>query len=170
MELNPNATIAAQGFATGPILTSSGAVTRNANQLSATIPSCANPSLLAIGTPYAPVTYPTQQMAAEADDGASHYMQVSRAATTGLANFGISGTTQTIAGAWAQSTSGKIAEFIGGGNMSGRFNGGSPQTTAATLSQASTKLQIGSQGGSLNFNGVLSRVAVACNGASLLNR
>lgn len=161
----------AQGFATGPILTSSGAVTRAATNATGPLPSCSNPSVYVAGTPAAPTTYPATQFAALVDDGGTtNLMNAIRAANTGQPVVGTKTQTVTVSGGpWAQSTPAKLTESIGGGSVNGRFSGGSVSTAAATSPPALNRLQLGSQGGISNFNGSIQRIALAC-GQSLLNR
>ena len=161
----------AQGFATGPILTSSGAVTRAATNATGPLPSCSNPSVYVAGTPAAPTTYPVTQFAALVDDGGTtNLVKMIRAASTGQPVVGTKTQTVTVSGGpWAQSTAAKLTESIGGGSVNGRFNGGTVSTAAATSPPALNRLQIGSQGGINNFNGVIPTLAIACNGQSLLN-
>ena len=161
----------AQGFATGPILTSSGAVTRAATNATGPLPSCSNPSVYVAGTPAAPTTYPVTQFAALVDDGGTtNLVKMIRAANTGQPVVGTKTQVVTVSGGpWAQSGAGKLTESIGGGNVNGRFSGGAVSTAAATSPPALNRLQIGSQNGASSFNGVIARLAVACNGPSLLN-
>ena len=161
----------AQAFATPPILTTSGAVTRAATNATGPLPSCSNPSVYVAGTPAAPTTYPVTQFAALVDDGGTtNLVKMIRAASTGQPVVGTKTQTVTVSGGpWAQSTAAKLTESIGGGSVNGRFNGGTVSTAAATSPPALNRLQIGSQGGINNFNGVIPTLAIACNGQSLLN-
>jgi hypothetical protein len=161
----------ASAFATPPILTSVGAVTRAATNATGPLPSCSNPSVYVAGTPAAPTTYPVTQFAALVDDGGTtNLVKMIRAANTGQPVVGTKTQIVTVSGGpWAQSTPAKLTESIGGGSVNGRFSRGSASTAAATSPPALNRLQLGAQGGISNFNGVITRLAVACNGASLLN-
>jgi hypothetical protein len=162
----------AQAFATGPILTSVAAVTRAATNATGPLPSCSNPSVYVAGTPAAPTTYPVTQFAALVDDGGTtNLVKMIRAANTGQPVVGTKTQIVTVSGGpWTQSTPAKLTESIGGGNVNGRFGGGTVSTAAATSPPALNRLQIGSQNGASNFNGDISRLAYACNGNSLLNQ
>ena len=163
---------AAQAFATPPILTTNAAVTRNASNLSLATQSCANPSILASGTPSAPTGFPVNQNIAQVDNGTDAQRTVLRrqASTGALLASAIGGTgySLTPSGTWAQSTLGKLAVASSPGAQSAVFNNGTAATaTAATLPTNPTTLHIGvNASGTENFNGGISRVALAC-GSSL---
>ena len=167
VELNPNATTAPQGFATGPILTSGAAVTRNANVLKATVP-CVLPSLYVSGTPAAPAPQTTGSYAVFfTNAGETSYVFAARGAS-GFGYSQVPGATTT-GSSWPQNLAGKLTVQTGA-NLQSKFNG-ALTTSAATIPTGISILGVGVDPvyGTLPFNGVLSRVAVACNGASLLN-
>ena len=172
-ELDANATLATQAFATPPILTTSTAVTRQADNISLATQPCANPSILASGTPSAPATFPVNQNLAQVDAGSDlqRTLLSLQASTGGLLASGVGGTgySLTPSGTWAQSALGKLAVASAPAAQSAVFNNGTPATaTAATLPTTPTTLRIGvNASGTEQFNGTISRVALAC-GASLL--
>ena len=134
---------------------------------------CANPSILASGTPSAPATFPVNQNLAQVDAGSDlqRTLLSLQASTGGLLASGVGGTgySLTPSGTWAQSALGKLAVASAPAAQSAVFNNGTPATaTAATLPTTPTTLRIGvNASGTEQFNGTISRVALAC-GASLL--
>ena len=171
-ELNANATLAAQAFATPPILTSAGAVPRNADSISVATQPCANPSILVSGTPSAPSSSALNQTAAViTDNGVTNILDVFRNAGGAAAGYSVTaGNGYSVTGAaWATGTSAKVSDIVAGTTLSVVVNNGTPVTSAQPNGAASglTKLYVGVYpGGIQNFNGYISRVALAC-GASL---
>ena len=162
---------AAQAFATPPILTTNAAVTRNASNLSIATQSCANPSILASGTPSAPTGFPVNQNIAQVDNGTDTQRTLLRrqASTGALLASAIGGTgySLTPSGTWAQSALGKLAVASMPGAQSAVFNNGTAATaTAATLPTNPTTLHIGvNASGTENFNGGIREVALQCGGS-----
>ncbi len=163
---------AALAFATPPILTSGSAATRAADNISLATQPCANPSVLLTATPAAPTGYPATQRAAIVNN-ASNGLALDRggtgAALLTTANIGGNNYAAQPAGSWAQSALGKLSTAYAPNTVSGVFNNGTVVSTATTGAMGGvTSLNIGDdKTGASQFNGVISRAAVAC-GSSLL--
>jgi hypothetical protein len=164
----------AQGFSTPPILTSSGALARAPDSISVPLANCANPSLLTIGTPAAPTSYPVWQNLVLVDDGTANNILVE-------ARNSASGKPYTVAiksgvptflnstNVWAQSVAGKYSSVWNAATFATAFNNTNGLSTTPPAMPTFNRLQIGTQSGGAPFNGTISRVVVAC-GQSLLNQ
>jgi len=172
VELNPSATTAAQAFPTPPIQTGATSVARNASQVSLATQSCANPSILAIGTPSAPIAYVPDQVLAEIDDGTiNNLVSVKKLGITGAAVSDelISGVfTRASSGAnWTTGTSAKLSQRTTSTTNTAVFNNSSTGSSSPSGVLTLTHLLIGQSTYALNYwNGGISRVALAC-GSSL---
>ena len=161
----------AKAFATPPILTSAGAVTRNADNISVATQPCANPSLLAIGTPFAPSAYPNDQIGALMSVGASYFLLRRIGGTGAVQGWAYNGTNfaPAVPGyTWSQGTSAKIAAAANGSTNVVAVNNGTPASASWPAGPLFNLLTIG--GGTsagYSINGYISRVALAC-GTSLL--
>ena len=169
-EKNPNATTAAQAFATPPILTTNAAATRNADNISLTVQSCTVASLLAISSPVAPGANTTFQVAADLNDGTyNNRTYVGRSGSSSAGSSAVSNVyvSNYPAGTWAQNVSGKITVNQTSSLTSAAFNNGTVASAASTAPIAKNKLSIGADPtGISQWNGGISRVALAC-GSSL---
>lgn len=157
---------AAQAFPTPPILTTNAAVTRNESRVSIATQSCANPSLLAIGTPSAPANTFQQAIAIITNGSQTPSLQVYRA--LGQSYFAAGGAFPGPNTTWTTGVSGKIASSINGTTMTDVFNNGAPSTGTNTALGSMNLLGIGNAPvfGAQAWNGGISRVALAC-GSSL---
>ena len=164
VELNPNATTAPQGFATGPILTSGAAVTRNANNTTATVPYNGNFSLSVKatleGTPdnynrIVSINNGSGSQEAEILESAGYnnvyYAQSLPAAIT----LGYSPATGVLFNVAASSKSGSQLFSANGNTVTG-------VAVAGTNPNALTTFQIGSDyGGSISCNCLIARASYA---------
>jgi len=164
----------AQGFATTPILTSSGALARAPDSITMPVANCQNPSLYVVGTPAAPTGSAVIQVAAEIGDGSyNNRLVIYRTKISGnpvaSTTSGGVGIAVTPASTWVQNTPGKLSMAQTSTVLSGSFNNGSVATTASPAPTVNlTKMGIGNQYlGFAPWNGTISRVAVSC-GQSLL--
>ena len=174
VELNYNATTAPQGFATGPILTSSGAVTRAAtNAISGNIKNCNNPSMRFFGTPFAPINSGVDQVASSLSStvNVNAYFLIRRLSSGVQQSWAYDGTVFDVAGAtsWSSNTSAIATNYANGSLLFNSFNKNTAVSASWASSQTFNKISLGSYGGQNPWNGVITRLAVACNGASLLN-
>lgn len=156
------------GFATSPILTTSAAVTRAADAVTVTNPLVYGNAITAFsaGIPQTPTTAPTQA-AIQIDNGSStnNRLALFRSSATGTAAIvnGSAGTQTIETGAvWAQGAAGALAATTAAPNsQSFVFNGGAPITGAGNFPVGSlTSTTIGSNLGTLFWNGYIPRVAV----------
>jgi hypothetical protein len=170
--------LAADAFATSPILTTSAAATRAATVAALALPagamSTSGYSLLGIGTPMTPAGYSSQQTLTQTDDGTlNNRFLLYRLANGNVAAFteaaGVASTVMNpSSAAWSVNASGKLVSYTIPGNYYGKFNGGTLTTLAQTGIPAITTMRIGGLlGGSGLWNGSIARLVVAP--ASMLN-
>lgn len=167
---------AAQAFATAPILTTTVAVTRPADKISLTVPTCnAGGSILAVATPVSPTTYTPFEFPASLDDGTTaNRITLNRDAGIyffqEIAAAGPNGGVIP-SGTWAANTQ---AKFAGAAPpnliLSVANNTASARQTATGFVPGLTTLRIGNGNTAANnFNGVISRVEAGCGSPGLIN-
>ena len=172
LEKNPNATTTAQGFATSPIPTSSGAVTRAADNSSMILPagacSTAGCSLWATATFEAPTAFPNGQFVGVVSDGtANNEVNLFRAATSGFATGqsykAASGVQVVVSGSLiGPASTAKLAAYVTAALLSVAYNNGTPASTASSGVPPVTQIAIGSaMNGAAPCNCYVSRIAVA---------
>jgi hypothetical protein len=155
---------ATQAAASNPILTTSVAVTRNAE--ADTLVLTGLPGFGAAytawgrGTPQAASSNATNQFLFDAGAGATLGAAGYRA--TGNASWGENGGGHGGLSAWTQNTSGKIAVAVAANDQAASFNGSSVTTTSNATVTASTLVTLGSvnNGSASFFNGNLEEIAI----------
>ena len=165
----------AKGSATGPILTSAGAVTRAASNISAIVRPCSAPSLLATATPFFPDSSSVYQYIMHISDGTTANRGAIFRSTIGQG--GASFITASVssdarpAPIWTRGVMAKLTGGVVGTTLSAKLNG-ADLTTASEPNGPTTGLTLLNIGSGLAgvsaFNGVISRSVLAC-GTSLLN-
>lgn len=160
---------AALALATPPIPTTSGAVTRNADAVTAiNFPACAgDPWLYESGLPTAPAGYTTSQYLAQIDGGSSsNRLSLLRTSSAGYPEIVIesNGSSATNTGAvWAQNTPGKFINSQTPTGASGSFNGGSVFSAVSSAPiPPLTTLRIGQSASGQLANAQLARIAMGC--------
>ena len=163
--------VAADAFATSPILTTSAAATRASTVATLALPAGATSTsgyaLLGIGTPEAPTGFTQNQEFAQIDDGTSNNrVSEFRVVSTGALTVrnSISGTTINItpSGTWAQSAAGKLSAFASSNSIKGTFNNGTIASGSPTgLAAGINEVLIGETGGASFWNGTIGRLVVA---------
>lgn len=156
------------GFPTTPILTTTVAVTRAADQpiVKSLGTIGVGYTLYGSGVPESPTSNTNNQFLAMLDAGsANDRIAVVRAGTSNFGETfsaaGGSQSTQVAAVLWSQNVIGKLAVSVASGAQAGVFNGGTPGTTAGALPANPTNLHIGTQqSGATQFNGSVQRIAL----------
>jgi hypothetical protein len=156
---------------TSPIRTTSAAATRAADGPAAIVlPFGSAYSIYFAGTPTAPVTYGTDQVAVQISDGSNNNrFRGTRKLTTAVAQAGSSSggsaTNLSSVATWAQGAAGKSAMADANADQALSFNGATIVTGSGTLPIGVTSVFIGAQssGGAASWNGYLTDVAVWAN-------
>ena len=158
----------AQGFATGPILTSSGAVTRAGSGISLAKPISGPVSAYITATPYAPSAYPLNQIAVSIDDNSASNQDVllRNAVAGGFAGQSAIGGSTIFNNdlPWVQGSTGKYVGYWSNNNMSTKANSNTTINVATPgLAVGLNKVHIGSYlgTGAAAYNGSISRIAIA---------
>ena len=156
----------AQGFATSPILTSSGAATRAAENDYYPLNPIAGPvGLYAIATPEASASEALTRYVVSAWNNVSNFTSLARYGGAPYAQEAISGTVTNVtpAGTWAQNTSGKLAGYFSNNSITALFNNGAVSSGSPTgLASGLNGLYIGSAGNGTGYcNCTIARVALA---------
>lgn len=152
-------------FPTSPILTTTVAVTRNADVVTVSNPpGTLAVSLFARAIPEAGTTSGINQILLQADNGSETDKIVLRRTTAGLSQGLISisnASTQLSGAAWTQSVDGKIAISTVAGAQAMVFNAAAAITAAVTPLVVPSALRVGtSSAGTSNFNGLIEEIAV----------
>ena len=171
LELNPSATTAAQGFATSPIPTTSGSVTRAADGATMPLPpgacNAAGCSLWETATFEAPTAFPVNQFVASVNDGtANNQINLYRASTNaqpGGQGIKASSTAQTgPSGTIGPASLAKLSDYVTSSTLLVVYNNGTAGSTASTGVPTVTTLSIGSTvAGATPCNCYVGRIAVA---------
>ena len=158
----------AQGFATGPILTTSGAVTRAGSGISLAKPISGPVSAYITATPYAPSAYPLNQIAVSIDDNSASNQDVllRNAVAGGFAGQSAIGGSTIFNNdlPWVQGSTGKYVGYWSNNNMSTKANSNTTINVATPgLAVGLNKVHIGSYlgTGAAAYNGSISRIAIA---------
>lgn len=156
----------AKGSATTPILTSSGAATRAAENDYYPLNPIAGPvGLYAIATPEASASEALTRYVVSAWNNASNFTSLARYGGAPYAQEAISGTVTNVtpAGTWAQNTSGKLAGYFSNNSITALFNNGAVSSGSPTgLASGLNGLYIGSAGNGTGYcNCTIARVALA---------
>ena len=163
-----------QAAASNPILTTSAAVTRNAeaDTLVLTglglVASPGGATLWVRATPATPTSYPVTQLGISLNDGTvNNRAYAQRVSVSGAANTSmIAGAVQqnnSTAATWSQSTSGKLAFAVAASDQSTVFNGGAPVTgSGAAMVTGLTTVYLGGRSDIITqqLNGNLEEFAI----------
>ena len=155
---------AALAFATSPILTTSGALTRAADVVTLAIWPFTTGSIIFIGTPIMPSANPAFQSSAEINDGTfNNRLYMSRASGTPGVSSAVNGAYNATSGygaVWSSGVSGKLAAAQSLTTTYGVFNNGTQYSVASPspVPYPRNSLSIGDFGGGA-FNGYVQRIA-----------